>query len=100
PRLDRAHDALVLVVPYGAAKRLDDLHDACRQFDQATLWADAGAERLNEKQREALEHARNIFAKAYTKAKGQAPTNDELVELFAMVRIARVNVHDGGGDQN
>jgi len=100
PRLDKAHDALVLVVPTDAPKRLDDLHDACRQFDEATLWPDAGVDSLNEKQREALELARNIFAKAYTKAKGNPPSNDDLVEPIAMVRVARVDVANGGGDQN
>ena len=98
-RLDRAHDSLVLVVPPHTPKRLDDLENACRQFEEATLWSDAGVDRLNASQRAAVERARPIFAKAFTAKLGKPPSDDELVELFAMVRVARLDVADGARDQ-
>lgn len=90
---------MVLVVPSDAPKRLDDLENACRQFDEATLWSDACVNRLNAGERAAVEGAQPIFIKAFTAKVGKAPSDDELVELFAMVRVARLDVADGKRDQ-
>ena len=99
-RLDRAHDSLVLVVPADAPKRLDDLEKACRQFDEATKWSDAGVDRLNAKQRAALKRAQCVVAKVYKASRGNPPSDDDLVELFAMVRVAKLGVADEGRDQD
>ena len=99
-RLDRAHDSLVLVVPADVPKRLDDLENACRQFDEATKWSDVGVDRLNAKQRAALKRAQGVVAKVYTASRGNPPSDDDLVELFAMVRVAKLGVADEGRDQD
>lgn len=100
PRLEKAHDSLVLVVPGNAPARLDHLHDACRQFDEVTLWPDAGVASLNNQQRKELEVAKTVIATAYTGATGNPPSNDQLVEILGMIRIVRVYTDEGGTDQN
>jgi hypothetical protein len=82
-------------VPADVPKRLDDLENACRQFDEATKWSDVGVDRLNAKQRAALKRAQGVVAKVYTASRGNPPSDDDLVELFAMVRVAKLGVADG-----
>jgi hypothetical protein len=100
PSLDRTRDSLVLIVPQDAPRRLDDLNEACRQFDRVTLWPDANINGLNKDQKDQLAAARKSIETAYTTKKGGPPSETELVKLLSMIRVVRVDVADGGTDQH
>lgn len=99
-RLEKAHDALVLVVPKNAAARLRNLHEACRQFDEVSLWPDAGVRSLNNQQQTELEAAKTVVATAYTSTTGNPPSDNQLVEILGMIRVVEVDLDEGGTDQN
>ena len=100
PRLEKAHDALVLVVPKNAVARVRHLHEACRQFDEVSLWPDAGVRSLNNQQKTELDVAKTIIGTAYTNVLGSPPSDNLLVELLGMIRVVELDVDDGGTDQN
>ncbi len=100
PLLEKAHDALVLVVPKNSVARVRHLHEACRQFDEVSLWPDAGVRSLNNQQRNELEAAKNIVATAYTGRTGNPPSDNQLVELFGMIRLVELDLEEGGTDQH
>ena len=93
--LVRSKDAMVLAVPGKARKNLDDLGAVFRQFDTFDKWADVPLAGLTAPQARALAAAKATLVASWTAITGAAPADDELVELFGLLRIARFDLDRG-----
>jgi hypothetical protein len=99
PPLERSVDSLVVATLADAPKTLSYLDNAFRCFDHHSRWEDAGIDKMNQQEKEALDSSVAFF-QTTRGAGGTAPTSDELVELFSFIRIVRLDVVRGGTDQD
>lgn len=93
--LVRGKDALVLAVPGNARKNLDDLETVFRRFDAFDKWTDIPLAGLTRPQAEALADAKAALVAEWMVISGAAPADDDLVELFGLLRIARFGLDRG-----
>ncbi len=94
---DRNRNVAVLAVRADAARTLGDLEAGCRAFDLGGAWPITKAQR-NQAQQAALGAFETIVMPAWTSHRGTAPTEDDLVDLARIFRIARFSMDEGDGD--
>ena len=97
--LTRSKDALVLVVPGDARKNLRELEAALRKFDAFDRWSDVPLSGLTGPQNEELPKAKAAVVATWKRIRGAAPTDDELVELFGLLRVVRFDLDPGERDE-
>jgi hypothetical protein len=97
--LARSKDALVLVVPGDARKNLGELETVCRKFDGFDRWSDVALAGLTGPQDGELVKAKTAAVAAWNATKGASPTEDELVELFGLLRVVRFDLDPGERDE-
>lgn len=92
--LKRGVDAIIIAIPQGEPLTLENLEKVFRCFDQHSQWRDAATDRMSGPEQEALANARTVLRNA-----ASSPiSDDELVELFGLIRIVRLQVEEGGHD--
>jgi hypothetical protein len=97
--LTRSKDALVLVVPGEARKNLGELEAVLRKFDGFDRWSDVPLTGLTGPQEEELAKAKTTVVATWKAIKGAAPTDDDLVELFGLLRVVRFDLDPGERDE-
>lgn len=92
--IDPAKARAVLAVAADAPRTLDVLERGCRAFDLGGAWATTKAGR-SKTEREALDlfeaHARTAWASMFA----TPPTDDELVMMVRLFRVARFSMNEG-----
>lgn len=92
--LNPERHAVVLAVSPAAARSLDALEDACRQFDKGGTWPVVVA-KLPDAGNDALKKFETLVVAAWPVERPSPPSGDDLVRLARVFRIVRFS-EDGG----
>jgi hypothetical protein len=94
--LDPERHAVVLAVRPDAARSLDALEDACRQFDKGGTWPSVVA-KLPGAGNDALKKFETLVVAAWSAGSPLPPSGDDLVRLARVFRIVRFPEDGGSG---
>jgi hypothetical protein len=97
--LKRGEDALVLMVPTSARQTLDALEQLFRKFDGFDRWSDVPLVGSTKLERQELTKAKATITARSKTATSKGPTDHELVEMFGLIKIVRLDLDHGMNDE-